>query len=319
MTTEKWMVIVNPKAGSGRGLKDWPVISNQMYNSGLRFTCVFTEHKFHAIELTVKAIKDGFRHIVAVGGDGTIHEVVNGIFIQKEVPTTDIFLAVIPAGTGNDWIRMYGISSTYSEAVDALVQKRTVLQDVGRVEFFETRVPHVRYMANVAGLGFDAVVNLKYNNLKDQGKYGKSLYLRSTLSTFLKYTSKHFEIKADGEPFYKGMVFSGAVGIGKFNGGGMQQTPNAAVDDGLMDLTIITHMSKIKVLRNFNMLFSGKIYSLPSVLFRQCKTIEINTNPETRIEIDGEAVGTSPFRFELVPKSIRVVVGHSYIIPGEKI
>ena len=315
MTKEKWMVIVNPKAGSGRGLKDWPVISNQMYNSGLRFTCVFTEHKFHAIELTVKAIVDGFRHIVAVGGDGTIHEVVNGIFIQKEVPTTDIFLAVIPAGTGNDWIRMYGISSTYSEAVDALVQKRTVLQDVGRVEFFETRVPHVRYMANVAGLGFDAVVNLKYNNLKDQGKYGKSLYLRSTLSTFLKYTSKHFEIKVDGEPFYNGMVFSGAVGIGKFNGGGMQQTPNAAVDDGLMDLTIITHMSKIKVLKNFNMLFSGKIYSLPSVLFRQCKTIEISTNPETRIEIDGEAVGTSPFRFELVPKSIRVVVGHSYVIP----
>ncbi len=312
MTTEKWMVIVNPKAGSGRGLKDWPIISNQMYNSGLRFTCVFTEHKFHAIELTVKAINDGFRHIVAVGGDGTIHEVVNGIFIQKEVPTTDIYLAVIPAGTGNDWIRMYGISSTYSEAVDALVQKRTVLQDVGKVEFFETRVPHVRYMANVAGLGFDAVVNLKYNNLKDQGKYGKSLYLRSTLNTFLKYTSKHFDIKVDGEPFYNGMVFSGAVGIGKYNGGGMQQTPNAAVDDGLMDLTIITHMSKFKVLRKFKMLFTGKIYSLPSVLFRQCKTIEINTTPETRIEIDGEAVGTSPFRFELVPRSIRVVVGHSY-------
>lgn len=312
MTTEKWMVIVNPKAGSGRGLKDWPIISNQMYNSGLRFTCVFTEHKFHAIELTVKAINDGFRHIVAVGGDGTIHEVVNGIFIQKEVPTTDIYLAVIPAGTGNDWIRMYGISSTYSEAVDALVQKRTVLQDVGKVEFFETRVPHVRYMANVAGLGFDAVVNLKYNNLKDQGKYGKSLYLRSTFNTFLKYTSKHFDIKVDGEPFYNGMVFSGAVGIGKYNGGGMQQTPNAAVDDGLMDLTIITHMSKFKVLRKFKMLFTGKIYSLPSVLFRQCKTIEINTTPETRIEIDGEAVGTSPFRFELVPRSIRVVVGHSY-------
>ena len=180
MATESWMVIVNPKAGSGRGLKDWPVISNLMYNSGLKFTCVFTEHKFHAIELTVSAVNNGYRHIVAVGGDGTIHEVVNGIFIQKAVPTTDIFLAVIPTGTGNDWIRMYGISATYSEAVEALVQKRTVLQDVGKVEFFETRVPHVRYMANVAGLGFDATVNLKYNNLKDQGRYGKGLYLRST-------------------------------------------------------------------------------------------------------------------------------------------
>ena len=96
MAAESWMVIVNPKAGSGRGLKDWPVISNLMYNSGLKFTCVFTEHKFHAIELTVSAVNNGYRHIVAVGGDGTIHEVVNGIFIQKAVPTTDIFLAVIP-------------------------------------------------------------------------------------------------------------------------------------------------------------------------------------------------------------------------------
>ncbi len=312
MATESWMVIVNPKAGSGRGLKDWPVISNLMYNSGLKFTCVFTEHKFHAIELTVSAVNNGYRHIVAVGGDGTIHEVVNGIFIQKAVPTTDIFLAVIPTGTGNDWIRMYGISTTYSEAVDALVQKRTVLQDVGKVEFFETRVPHVRYMANVAGLGFDATVNLKYNNLKDQGRYGKGLYLRSTFNTLLGYKNNHFDIKVDGELFYSGQVFSGAVGIGRFNGGGMQQTPNAAIDDGLLDLTIIKDISKLKVMRNFKMLYSGKIYTLPEVVYTQCRTIEIATEPETRIEIDGEAVGTSPFKFTLVPKSIKVVVGSSY-------
>jgi len=158
MKNDSWIVIVNPKAGSGRGLKDWPIISNQMYNSNLKFTCLFTEHKYHAIELTVKAINDGFRNIVAIGGDGTIHEVVNGIFIQKAVPTTEICLAVIPAGTGNDWIRMFGISKTYSEAVQSLVEKRTVLQDVGKVSYYETSVQHTRYMANVAGLGYDAVV-----------------------------------------------------------------------------------------------------------------------------------------------------------------
>ncbi len=308
------MVIVNPKAGSGRGLKDWPVISNQMYDSGLSFTCVFTAHKYHAVELTVKAINDGFRNIVAVGGDGTIHEVVNGIFIQDTVPTTDISLAVIPTGTGNDWIRMYGISKTYSEAVKSLAEKRSILQDVAEVTFYETRVKHVRYMANVAGLGYDAVVNLKYNNLKDEGKQGKMLYLRSTFNTFMKFRSKHFKITADGRPFYEGMVFSGAVGIGQYNGGGMQQTPNALVNDGLMDLTIIRKMSKLRVLRNFKLLYSGNIYSNPKVIFTQAKRIEISTVPQTRIEIDGEAVGFSPFSFELVPHSIRVVVGSSYKI-----
>ena len=297
MKENAWMVIVNPKAGSGRGLKDWPVISNQMYDSNLKFTCLFTEHKYHAIELTVKAINDGFRNIVAIGGDGTIHEVVNGIFLQKAVPTTEICLAVIPAGTGNDWIRMFGISKTYSEAVRSLVEKRTVLQDAGKISYYETRVQHTRYMANVAGLGYDAVVNLKYNNLKDDGKYGKFLYLRSTFQTFLKFTPKKFSIKTDGQPFYEGMVFSGAVGIGKYNGGGMQQTPEAEFDDGLMDLTIIKKMSKLRIIRNFKVLYSGNLYSIPKVLHTQAKKIEIETWPETRIEIDGEAVGTSPFVF----------------------
>lgn len=311
---DAWMVIVNPKAGSGRGLHDWPTISNQMYNNGLRFTCVFTEHKFHAVELTVKAIKDGYRNIVAVGGDGTIHEVVNGIFLQKVVPTTDIALAVIPAGTGNDWIRMYGISKTYSEAVISLVEKRTLLQDVAKVQYYETKVKHTRYMANVAGLGYDAVVNMKYNALKEDGKYGKGLYLKSTFHTFAKYRPHHFTIHTDGNLFYEGMVFSGAVGIGKYNGGGMQQTPKAAVDDGLIDLTIIKKMSKLKIVRNFKLLYSGNIYTIPKVIYKQCQKIEIDTYPESRIEIDGEAVGTSPFVFEIVPRAIKVVVGTNFTI-----
>ncbi len=309
-----WLVIVNPKAGSGKGLKDWPVISNQMYSSGLKFTCVFTEHKFHAIELTVKAVNDGYRNILAVGGDGTVHEVVNGIFFQKVVPTSEITLAVIPTGTGNDWIRMYGISKTYSEAVRALVEKRTVLQDVAKVEYFECKVRHIRYMANVAGFGFDAKVNLKYNNLKDEGKYSKSLYLRSTFNTLIGYSSNSYQIKADGEDFFEGVAFSGAVGIGKFNGGGMQQTPKASVDDGLIDLTIIKKMSKLSVLRKFRLLYTGGIYSLPSVLFKQCHSLEIISSPNTRIEIDGEAVGESPLKFSVVPRSIKVVVGTSYKI-----
>lgn len=312
--TDIWMVIVNPKAGSGRGLKDWPIISNQMYNSGVHFTCLFTEHKYHAMELTVKAINDGYRNIVAVGGDGTIHEVVNGIFIQKKVPTTEISLAVIPTGTGNDWIRMFGISKTYMEAVKSLVEKRTVLQDVAKVSYYETRVQHIRYMANVAGLGYDAVVNMKYNILKDEGKYGKGLYVRSAFHTFARFSPIKFNIKADGKEFYNGMVFSGAVGIGKYNGGGMQQTPYAAIDDELMDLTIIKKMSKLRIIRNFRLLYSGNIYSIPKVIHTQCKKLEIETWPESRIEIDGEAVGTSPFTFELVPHAIRVVVGVNYII-----
>ncbi len=309
-----WMVIVNPKAGSGRGLKDWPVISNLMNRSGLDFTCVFTEHKYHAVEMTVKAVNDGYRKIVAIGGDGTVHEIVNGLFIQKVVPTTEISLAVIPTGTGNDWIRMFGISKTYTEAVQSLVDHRTVIQDVAKVEFYETKVKQHRYMANVAGMGFDAAVNIKYNRLKDEGKVGKWLYITSSIKVFLRYISKRFKIKIDDQLYYDGYLFSSTVGIGRYNGGGMDQMPAAKIDDGLMDITMIKRMQKLMIMKNFRYLYSGRIYDNPKVMHEQAKKIEIETWPPSRIEIDGEAMGYSPFTFELIPGSIKVVVGPKFVI-----
>lgn len=303
-----WMVIVNPKAGSGRGLKDWPVISNQMNRSGLDFTCVFTEHKYHAVELTVKAITDGYRKIVAIGGDGTVNEVVNGIFIQQQVPTTGISLAVIPAGTGNDWMRMFGIPKTYSDAVQSLVVEHTILQDVGLITYYETMIQHRRYMANASGMGFDAMVNRRFNRLKDEGRWGKRLYIMSTLKELIRYRSKHFKVIIDGKVFYDDAVFSATVGVGKYNGGGMIPMPNAVIDDGLFDITVIKRVNMFSVLRHFRKLYNGKLYNYSKVLSAQGKRITIETRPESPIEIDGEAMGYSPFTFELVPKSIKVVV-----------
>lgn len=307
---EAWMVIVNPKAGSGKGLSDWPVISNQMNRNGIDFSCVFTEHKYHAVELAVKAINDGYRKLVAIGGDGTINEIVNGLFIQQKVQPAEVSLAVIPTGTGNDWLRMFGIPDTYSKAVQSIVNHHTILQDVGLITYYETRIKHQRYMANVAGLGFDAVVNRLFNHLKDEGRYSKNLYMWGTFRTLLSYHSKHFTVTVDGQPLFRGNVFSAAVGIGKYNGGGMNQMPNAVVDDGLFDITIIKPISPLKVLYHFRKLYNGRIYRVPKVLTQQGKRIVVDTLPESPIEIDGEAMGYSPFTFELIPKSIKVVVGN---------
>ena len=309
-----WMIIVNPKAGLGHGLKDWPVISNQLNRSGVEFSCVFTEKKYHAVELTVKAISDGYRKIVVIGGDGTVNEVVNGIFIQKIEPTTNIKLAVIPAGTGNDWVRMYGIPKAYTEAVKAIVAERSILQDVGLISYQETLITHRRYMANVAGIGFDAMVNRRFNKLKDEGRSGKWLYLTSTLKALFKYRSKRFKITIDGKVFFDTDMFSATIGIGKYNGGGMLPMPAAVVDDGLFDITVIKHLKKLGVLLSFKKLYNGQIYKHPKVIATQAKRIEIESYPESPIEVDGEALGFSPFSFELVPQSIRVVVGEKYQI-----
>ena len=105
----RWFVIVNPVAGGGRGLDHFPLISKLLRDAGIQTEPVFTEHKFHATELTVSAVKQGFRRIIAVGGDGTLHEVVNGLFIQQTVDPREVLLAVVAVGAGNDWIRTFGV------------------------------------------------------------------------------------------------------------------------------------------------------------------------------------------------------------------
>ena len=156
MNGSTWIAVVNPNAGGGRVATEWPVLSNKLKGRGFVFEEVFTTHRYHAVELVIYALKRGFRKIISVGGDGTLHEIVNGLFYQQEVPVSDVTLAVLPAGSANDWTRMYRIPRDYDKAIDTIIDGRTVLQDVGRVEYVQAGVRNVRYMVNVAGVGLDA-------------------------------------------------------------------------------------------------------------------------------------------------------------------
>lgn len=170
----KWFVIVNPVAGSGRGLDHFPQISKLLRDEHILCRPVFTEHKFHATELTVWAVKQGYRHIIAVGGDGTLHEVVNGLFIQQEADPREVLLGVVAVGTGNDWMRMFGVPRRYQDAVRAIKEQYSFLQDVGVISYEESHYRQSRYMANVAGAGFDAAVNRRFTHLqrRDAGAAG---------------------------------------------------------------------------------------------------------------------------------------------------
>ena len=310
---QKWFAIVNPVAGSGKGLTDWPVISRLLRERDIVPAAVFTERKYHAIELAVEAVKKGYRNIIVVGGDGTIHEVVNGLFIQKDVPTQEILIAVIAVGTGNDWIRMFGIPRKYSEAIRAIVDGHSFLQDVGVISYYKSQVRETRYMANVAGIGFDAFVNRKYNKLKEEGKTSKWLYLWSALKAVFRYSSTGVKIWIDDEMVVNDLVYSATVGIGKYNGGGMIQVPEAVADDGLFDVTIIRKLGKFGVVRRFRSLYNGRIYNIKKVSFARGRRIRIESTPEIRVEVDGEALGFSPFEFEIIDKAVRVVVSDKFL------
>lgn len=311
--TDRWFVIVNPVAGSGRGLIDFPQISRLLRNDDIRHDAVFTEHKHHATELAVTAANQGYRRIIVIGGDGTLNEVVNGLFIQKAVEPREILLAVIAVGTGNDWVRTFGIPQHYSEAIRAIREGRSFLQDVGTVTYTESHYTQTRYMANVAGLGFDAYVISTFNHLKMKGYKGGWMYLYSILKSYFRYKSSGARIWVDDKVVFNDLMFSLAIGICKYNGGGVQQLPNALADDGLLDLTIIRPVHWWHIVFRLKKLFNGDIYQIGHVIHAQGRKVKIEAAPSIQLETDGELMGGTPVEVNIRQRAIRVVVTREFL------
>lgn len=304
---DDFLVVVNPNAGIGKGGRDWGRISGLLESHGIAYQAVFTENPGHAIKLVAENVKAGFRKLIAVGGDGTMNELANGIFAQQECPGADISLGMIPVGTGNDWVRTYQIPMSYQEAIRIIRTGHTILQDAGIVDYHKGEKRQSRYFLNMAGLGFDGLVAQKTNDDKARGRGNPLLYLKHLLSSLFDYTSCQTTIVVDGREI-KARLFSLGIGIGQYNGGGMRQAPDAKTDDGLFDLTIIKEISKWSVIRNVRRLYNGTIKEHKQVESLTGKRISIVCERPILLEADGESLGHSPLEFDILPQSLRVIV-----------
>ena len=310
---QKWFVIINPIAGRGRGLTDWPHISRLLRENRVMHDYAFTEYKCHASELAVEAVVQGYRKIIIVGGDGTIHEVVNGLFVQKAEETSRILLAVIAVGTGNDWIRMFGIPRKYSEAIRAIVGGHSFLQDVGRVSYYESNYRQTRYMATVAGVGLEAAVIKNYAHMVRKRRGGKWRYLWSLVKSVVAYRPSGMKVWVDGEIVTNDWVLSAAIGICKYNGGGMLQVPQAIPDDGLFDITVIRRMNLFRIVTCFSALFNGRIYDVRQASLYRGRKIRLEASPDVLLALDGELLGGTPVELEIIDKAVNVIVSEKYI------
>ena len=308
---DKWLIIVNPNAGVKKGGKDWPLISRLLNSAGLSHLCVLTEHRDHANQLAYEFIEEGYRNIVVVGGDGTLNEVVNGIFLQKHVSPSAITLGMIPVGTGNDWCRTFGIPFDYKDAIGILKNVKTFLQDVGQISYFKNQDPIQRHFINIAGMGYDALVAKKTNISKEKGRGGPLTYLFFVFSSLFQYKFIEAVIEIDNQMVFKGEMFSMNVGICKYKGGGMMQVPAAIPDDGLFDVTLIKKAPKWMVIRHASKLYDGTLVKLPIVETYRGKSIRIRSVGKIYLEADGESLGHSPFVYEILKQSLKVVTGNS--------
>lgn len=303
---DEWLVIVNPNAGNGKGEKDWDKISDLLVKENVHYKVNFTERKGHAIHLTIEALEAGFRKIITVGGDGTLNEVVNGVFSSESCRSTDLTLSLIPVGTGNDWGRMFGIPLDYAKAVKIISEDKRMLHDVGLISYYDGNEKKNRYFINIAGLGFESVVVRKTNFQKDNGHGGKLIYFYNLLTSLLSYKNTMARVIIDGKAT-QADVFSINIGNGRYCGGGMRQTPDALPDDGLLDVTVINGMGKFEIVRNLKILYDGTILSHPKIEGYKCKNIKVTSDSIMYIEADGESLGHTPAEFTIIPSGINIV------------
>lgn len=295
-----WLVLANPISGGGKGVRERAAIEAALRAAGLEFAFVVSEYHGHAIELVAEAIARGCRRVLAVGGDGTVNECVNGIFRQQTVPPEAVLLAVLPIGTGNDWARTHFLCGDYGVVARNLASPTGSPHDVGLVSFANGGT---RHFVNVAGIGFDAHVVAAM----PQEKLGPLAYLWALLRGLLKFRAVPVTLVL-AEERLEDRAFVLFFSIGRYCGGGMNVAPQAVVDDGLFDITLIAELSRWEVLRNLRRLFDGSILSHPKVTSRRAAAGEVLAESAQPIEADGELIGHAPVRFAILPGALRVLI-----------
>ncbi len=303
----KTQLIVNPMSARGKMQKRWPQIQAVLQAEHFPYEVAFTERRGHAIALARAAVEAGFELVVAVGGDGTLNEVVNGMFVDGRPLNPAVLLGVIPSGTGSDFVRTVGLPHEALAAARQLAHATgTRAIDLGELLYHADGQSQHRYFANVAGMGFDAEV---VERLERNGKRGRGTlpYLSTLVSTIFSYQNKDVTLRA-GEQIVHARVNAVVICNGKYFGGGMMVGPNAALDDGLLDVVTIGDMNSFEVLVNTRKIYNGTHLALTKVAEYRAKTVTVESAQRIWIEVDGELVGEGDASFCIHPAALQLRV-----------
>lgn len=305
-----YFFILNPTAGGGKAAKLWPQIEQLLLKENRSFKMAESKAIGHATTLVAQAVAQGYRQIVAVGGDGTGHEVANGILIQQKCPSTEICFGILPVGTGNDWIKTYGIPNDWRKAWRIIAVGNKRVQDVGIVHYQSEGLNQQRYFINVAGLFYDAVVTRASNRPRKNHRKKTALYYKYLIIKCLfQYRPIKACVRFDGQEV-RDSFYSLNVGIGIYSGGGAQFVPQAIPDNGRFALTLIRSIPKWEVIWNTSRIYNGTLDKHRKVDMLQADYVQIKSEAAQAIpvEADGEFLGYGPVRFELLPKALLVFI-----------
>ena len=310
MVASRTVVVVNPNSQGGKLGKRWRDIADTL-GRAFPFDDVMTQGPGDATRLTRDALKAGAERVVAIGGDGTINEVVNGFFEDGVAVAPEASFALVPFGTGGDFKRTLGIPVRIDEAAAVIAANKRRRIDVGRLELTASDGGRVtRMFANIASFGVSGVVDRLVN---ESGKKlgGRLSFMLATARATLSYTNQRVQLVFDGKDRVEATINTVAVANGRYFGGGMHVAPHAELDDGAFDVISIGDLTFGEIVRSGRKLYAGTHLAMDKVSSRRARVVEaepIDPGAVVELDVDGEAPGRLPARFEIVPSALWVVV-----------
>lgn len=301
--------IVNPKSGNGVSFKHWPKIKALIEKEIGRFEYAFTQGQGHATALASEACNKRHDLIISVGGDGTNHEIVNGLMAKREIdfiPT----LAFIPCGCGCDLAKTLGISQDIQAAITGVATGTVHPIDVSLVSFTDRTGQRVsRYGLNITSFGIGGLVD-RLTNSSTKFFGGKGSFVISILRALSQYNNQRVRISFDDGIPEELLINNVVMANGRYFGGGLQIAPCAELDDGFLDVVILGDLSTLEVILNWPKAYRGTHLSHPKVRHLRAKTIvaePANPADEILIDLDGESPGQLPATFQIIPKALPVL------------
>jgi diacylglycerol kinase (ATP) len=304
--TKTYKIILNPTAGNGNGLKSLPQLEALLNQNKVNYQLTRTEGIGHGIELTRQSVKGGFDAIVAVGGDGTVNEVVNGLMQSKHDGLSIPPLGVLCVGRGNDFAGSVGIPEDLAGGLQALLVDNRRIVDIGRVS--GGMVPEGRYFCNCVGVGFDAITTIEVHKLPRWGGY--LAFMAAVLKTVFLYNKAPMAtIDFDGKTITQRSLLISIMN-GRRLGGGFIMAPNSLPDDGLFDLCIAEQMSSFEVIKMIPHFTKGDQATQPTIKTGQASRITITSQDgPLPAQTDGEIISEEGTRLdiEVLPRQLEII------------
>jgi diacylglycerol kinase (ATP) len=299
----KTVAIVNPTAGYRRAPRLWPRLLASLGEAGAKVATWWTEGPCHAEALAARARREGFDRVVAVGGDGTLLEVVNGLWWESRGTLPSV--GVVPFGTGCDYVRSFDLGSTLRDMVISALGETTLRVSAGlvRLQGLDWQ-PRQRVFVNVLGLGFDArvIAGFRQQRLRLPGK---TAYFLSGLKELGRLTHHRITGALNGRPLETDAAVV-VVGLGRYFGGGMMITPGASPQAGHFQVVLAQKLTRLELVSLFPRIYFGSHLDHPRITADYAGHLQIEADPPAYIEAEGELEGLTPIEAVIIPQALRL-------------